>query len=121
MKHLKKFENNNDENKTIIRFCNYVIDNSNLKRYNDGFMDYSILDYNNNLEYYTYFFKFDLEMFGDYEIGIKKLITFLKSIDAKNIKRRKFKSYKIEISFDIEKIRAKELAELYMNINKYNL
>lgn len=121
MKYLKNFENANSESDIIKNFANYVIDNSKLQKYNDGFMDYSILHYKNETEYYTYFFKFDIDMFGDCEIGINKLITFLKSIDAKNIKRRQYKSDKIEISFDIKRDRAKEMTELYISTNKYNL
>lgn len=123
MKHLKTFESENNEYKIIINFANYIIDNSKLKLYDEGYRGYSIQDYKKYSKYYTYYFKFDLEIFGDYEIGINKLVPFLKSIAAKNIKRKKYLGSKneIEISFDIERDRAKEIAELYMSTNKYNL
>lgn len=123
MKHLKTFENIENENDIIKNFANYIIDESGLKKYNDGFTHYAIQDYRKYSEYYTYYFKFDLETFGNYEIGISKLKKFLKSINIKNIKRKKYLGTKnnIEISFDIERVRAKELAELYISTNKYNL
>jgi hypothetical protein len=119
MKYLKKYEKIKTIN-IIKNFAFYVIYNSKLKNYTEGFFDYSILDYTNSNSYYTYFFKFDLELFGDYEIGITKLTSFLESINAKNIKRKKYKD-RIEISFDIERDIAKEKSELFMNINKYNI
>jgi len=121
MKHLKTFESENIKFKIIKNFANYIIDKSKLEIYNDGFMNYSIQNYSTNSVYYTYYFKFDLEMFGDYEIGINKLKNFLKTIKVENIKRRKYRPDKIEISFDVECNIAKEISELYNSTNKYNL
>jgi hypothetical protein len=129
MKYIKQFEKfENFENDIIKKFANYVITSANLKPLNDGFMLYSILDPSfwskNDKDYskiYTYYFKFDTESFGDYTIGTNKLIDFLKNIDAKNIKGKNTHSkYNetdyYEVSFDIEKEKAK-----VSEANKYNL
>lgn len=116
MKYIKTFENIVEDSKIVKSFASYVIDNSNLKSYEDGFTNYSIQDYKNYSDYYTYYFRFELELFGDHKKGTQKLITFLKSINAKSIKE-KLKKNDIEISFDIKR----EDAKLYTSTTKYNI
>jgi hypothetical protein len=115
MKYIKQFEST--DNEIIQAFANYVIESSGLIKYEEGFINYAILDYKKYSEYYTYYFKFD-EDFGKYAISIDKLIKFLKTINAKNIKDKNSKKDEYhEVIFDIERDKAKEIVES----NKYNM
>ena len=117
MRHIKKFENIDylERQKLLSSVCFYFESVISITE-EEGFMECLFDDSDGvNKEYFTFYFR----PWTDEDV-YEKFETFLKGLKIK-IKKEKVFTQDVQIDIKISETKIKEFAELYDNIQKYNL